>query len=387
LSKWLNDSIQKRLFSEQDWFVREWDAWRRSLRDTAEPSIEPSTESKVDQSAPPLAAEVEPVAAQVEPTDATLMLFRGVTIRMRGERGSEQLCLTDMFRAVGDRSKKAPSDWLKLDTNQGFIEHLTETLGERFGFSAEKGGPAGGGATWAHWQLAFAYAKFLSPSFHAWVNQAAREKLERGRAHAPALAPEFPSWARALLEGLGSGVSGASAKAAAAEETAVNARALAEQADRRAAHAERLALEASKAANGSPNLPPLPSGWRLVRDVAEQNGLPCNGPGGKVIQSICQSIPSRPFDDDSMVRRVFHRGARSLALSPICCERLRPAFFSAARMMREHGYQVRGSVMVPRDDLKPRRSPAWVAQAMLIAALADSSPQIQLRAIQGGVGA
>lgn len=34
------------------------------------------------------------------------------------------------------------------------------------------------GGTWAHWQIALAYAKYLSPEFHAWANQVIKERIE-----------------------------------------------------------------------------------------------------------------------------------------------------------------------------------------------------------------
>ncbi len=37
------------------------------------------------------------------------------------------------------------------------------------------------GGTWAHWQIALAYAKYLSPEFHAWANQAIKDRIEEDR--------------------------------------------------------------------------------------------------------------------------------------------------------------------------------------------------------------
>lgn len=34
--------------------------------------------------------------------------------------------------------------------------------------------------TWAHWQLAMAYAHYLSPAFHAWCNQVLRDGMKGG---------------------------------------------------------------------------------------------------------------------------------------------------------------------------------------------------------------
>src|SRR3954447_13354133 len=35
------------------------------------------------------------------------------------------------------------------------------------------------GETWAHWQLALAYARYLSPAFHTWGNTVIRNAMER----------------------------------------------------------------------------------------------------------------------------------------------------------------------------------------------------------------
>lgn len=91
------------------------------------------------------------------------MLFRGTTIRLRGEPGSEQMCLTDMWRANGSPSGRGPSDWRSLEETKRFLAELADAVPDGIGFSAEKGGAIGGGGTWAHWQLAFGALRF-SPS-------------------------------------------------------------------------------------------------------------------------------------------------------------------------------------------------------------------------------
>ena len=39
-----------------------------------------------------------------------------------------------------------------------------------------RGGKSPG--TWAHWQVAMNYARYLEPSFAAWCNQVVRERME-----------------------------------------------------------------------------------------------------------------------------------------------------------------------------------------------------------------
>ncbi len=43
-------------------------------------------------------------------------------------------------------------------------------------FQVVRGGPET--ATWAHWQIGLAYAKYLSPAFHAWCNEVVRGHME-----------------------------------------------------------------------------------------------------------------------------------------------------------------------------------------------------------------
>lgn len=88
-------------------------------------------------------------------TDAGLMMFRGTTIRMRGERGAEQMCLTDMWRANGADSSKAPAEWSRSTQATSLRDFLADSsnMGKSHDWISAERGPSGG--TWAHWQLAF----------------------------------------------------------------------------------------------------------------------------------------------------------------------------------------------------------------------------------------
>ena len=100
---------------------------------------------------------------------STALQYNGNPIRYKGE----ELNLTDMWRANGADPYKAPSDWKRKEGAQ-FIEFIEENLDMPKGHSVrvEKGKVS---STWAHWQVGFAYAKYLSHEFHAWCNEAARE--------------------------------------------------------------------------------------------------------------------------------------------------------------------------------------------------------------------
>lgn len=113
--------------------------------------------------------------------------FQGTPIR----RAEERVNLTDMWRAAGGDPDKRPVDWLRLPGTAQFLEYLAENL--KVGKShlekpAETGGllltERGGRdpGTWAHWQVGMAYAKYLSPEFHAWCNEVVRAHMSGGAA-------------------------------------------------------------------------------------------------------------------------------------------------------------------------------------------------------------
>lgn len=100
------------------------------------------------------------------------LAYQGEPIRRRDEK----LCLTDMWRANGADPSKRPSDWTRKDGAQ-FVDFTAENLNMPLGhiIEAERGRDGG---TWAHWQIGFAYAKYLSPAFHAWCNEVVRDHME-----------------------------------------------------------------------------------------------------------------------------------------------------------------------------------------------------------------
>jgi hypothetical protein len=97
----------------------------------------------------------------------------------------EFLCLTDMWKSAGGDAGRKPAEWLRSAQAEDFLAFVAESKEVEISHLIRKtrgqAGQTGGGATWAHWQIAFAYAKWISPAFHAWCNEAAREAM-RGRA-------------------------------------------------------------------------------------------------------------------------------------------------------------------------------------------------------------
>lgn len=125
-----------------------------------------------------------------------LLAFNGVEIRDRGD----MLSLTDMWRASGSISHQKPADWLRDLGTKTFVEFVADrqkVLPEHL-FQTSKGRT---GATFAHWQIGLAYAKYLSPEFHMWCNTVVRERME-GRP-APTLAiPDLTAEVRKVIGGI-----------------------------------------------------------------------------------------------------------------------------------------------------------------------------------------
>jgi hypothetical protein len=90
----------------------------------------------------------------------------------------EMLCLTDMWRAEGAPHGKRPAEWLRQDQAKQFVEFIADSLGVGLDHitKATKGR---GSATYGHWQIAMAYAKYLSHRFHAHVNTTYRKAKEQ----------------------------------------------------------------------------------------------------------------------------------------------------------------------------------------------------------------
>lgn len=112
------------------------------------------------------------------------LVYEGEPIRRRDEK----LSLTDMWRAAGADPTKQPARWARMPPTQEFAAHLAAngTIPPISGFETQRGN---GGGTWAHWQLGLAYAKYLSPAFHAWCNEVVRAVME-GEPVPPPARPE-----------------------------------------------------------------------------------------------------------------------------------------------------------------------------------------------------
>lgn len=117
--------------------------------------------------------------------------YQGRSIRLRGA----MLNLTDLWRAAGGPNNRRPTDWLILDETVRFRAHAHSHWTEANDPAADNAVLDGiiqidtdryvatrrgrNGGTWAQWQLALAYARYLSPAFHLWANTVVRAAMER----------------------------------------------------------------------------------------------------------------------------------------------------------------------------------------------------------------
>ncbi len=102
----------------------------------------------------------------------TPLVYKGEIITQK----SDALSLTDMWIAGGRDDAKRPANWARKE-GASFIDHMSAFLNVPVGHII-KGTRGKTGETFAHWQVALAYAKYLSPEFHMWCNQVVRERME-----------------------------------------------------------------------------------------------------------------------------------------------------------------------------------------------------------------
>lgn len=101
------------------------------------------------------------------------LVYGGVTIREKGE----MLSLTDMWKAAGSPDNREPFNWSRKE-GAAFIDAVSVSLNlpDSQVYRATRG--KHGGGTLGHWQIAIAYAKYLSHDFHMWCGSVVRAHME-----------------------------------------------------------------------------------------------------------------------------------------------------------------------------------------------------------------
>jgi len=88
------------------------------------------------------------------------------------------ISLTDMWRAAGSPANKSPKYFRETAVGTEFVESMAKNLNSGISaiWKSRRGKYLGG--VFAHWQVALAYGKYLSPEFHRFVNAAFKEWSE-----------------------------------------------------------------------------------------------------------------------------------------------------------------------------------------------------------------
>lgn len=89
------------------------------------------------------------------------MVYQKFNLNYQGQKinvKNDLLCLTDFWKAVGRPKNKSAPQWLRLPETIHFMIRLESKMGHSQPM-VEKYDQSG---TFAHWQIALAYAKYLS---------------------------------------------------------------------------------------------------------------------------------------------------------------------------------------------------------------------------------
>jgi len=107
------------------------------------------------------------------PTCTPALVINDTAIRFTGNK---LVNLTDLWKASGATRFYGPSEWIRKE-GSAFVAEVAKQLNtpaERIIHTTR--GRFGG--TFAHWQIALAYAKYLSPEFHILCNNIIRRFVE-----------------------------------------------------------------------------------------------------------------------------------------------------------------------------------------------------------------
>jgi hypothetical protein len=102
--------------------------------------------------------------------DLPSLTVSGHAIRTNPQN-SDLISLTDLHRAAGGADNQRPYEWLRLPHTMAFMATVAEKLNTGPSHILETKRGRGVGGTYAHWQIALAYAKYLSPELHMAVNE------------------------------------------------------------------------------------------------------------------------------------------------------------------------------------------------------------------------
>ena len=97
------------------------------------------------------------------------MVNKQIQLSYQGQKiqiEEEMLCLTDFWKAVGRPKNKSAPQWLRLPQTINYIMQLEAKMGKSLALVENRQEDG----TFAHWQIALAYAKFLSADLEMHIN-------------------------------------------------------------------------------------------------------------------------------------------------------------------------------------------------------------------------
>ena len=112
-------------------------------------------------------------------TETSLSLFdqdkAKIIQNIHAENG--MISLTDLWKEAGGIREKAPNFWINQDSTKDFIDMASSMLNATQNCIIKSRRGKGGG-TFAHKNIALAYAKYLDPKLHVLVNEIFFERVE-----------------------------------------------------------------------------------------------------------------------------------------------------------------------------------------------------------------
>ncbi len=106
------------------------------------------------------------------------LIFKDNNIRTNGNL----VCLTDMAKPYG----KLVTGWTRLDSTQAYLEALSVDMQISITLLIE----ISDAGTFAHPEVAIAFAQWLSPEFHVWCIRHLRTLMEKGKVELAAKQPK-----------------------------------------------------------------------------------------------------------------------------------------------------------------------------------------------------
>jgi len=107
---------------------------------------------------------------------AEYLEYKGVSVNLETD-AQGFVNLTLLWNAEGRPENRDPRNWARGKAGSRFIEHIAKKLNVSKNHILQTARGKGGFSK-AHWQVALAYAKYLSPQLHELVNEVFKERVE-----------------------------------------------------------------------------------------------------------------------------------------------------------------------------------------------------------------